>query len=378
MRDVVLASLALAAGLCALVACAGSESSTTADEGAANVRDTGTPAAVTTPTPTPPAEGVAEDEAAGSLDAVQAGSPALFYRTRFDTRTGSLRGTGITWEESSLGILRIIPETGGIDLMKSATSPSYAKNAIYAVTVEGRLFIIRDWGADWTSDNNSFGIEEIDPYTGASISNTDINAEWFTILGDDVYFMREVKTDLFGNRSGGGQLAVKRLGSAAETELAAEAPRFQSVGGQLAWVDGSQLLRFDPSSGDVLTTSEIDSVFTESIWPTSRGVFYGDSAIYWAIAESGPGSVDIVMLALDGHVERLGTLDLEQGETDLVIDESAGRLMIATVGSAPPRGIATTRIFLLAPGAGLEQFVTDQHIPSARVEAGGGLQIFVP
>lgn len=378
MRDVVLASLALAAGLCALVACAGSESSTTADEGVGKVRDTGTPAAVTTPTPTPPVEGVSEDEAAGSLDAVWAGSPALFYRTRFDTRTESLRGIGITWEEGSLGILRIVPETGRVDLMKSATSPSYAKNAIYALTVEGRLFIIRDWGADWTSDNNSFGIEEIDPHTGTSISNTDIDAEWFTILGDDVYFMREVRTDLFGNRSGGGELAVKRLGSARETELAVQAPRFQSVGGQLAWVDGSQLLRFDPSSGDVLSTGEIDSVFTESIWPSPRSVFYGDSAVYWALAESGPGSVDIVRLTLDGQVERLGTLDLGQGETDLVIDESAGHLMVATVGSAPPRGIAIKRIFLLAPSGGLEEFETDQHIPSAKIEAGGGLQLLVP
>jgi hypothetical protein len=317
-------------------------------------------------------------EGAEAIDGVPEGSVALYYRARFDTRTESLRGTNITWEEGSLGILRLIPETGRVDLMKSATSPSYAKNAIYALTVGGRLFVIRDWGADWTSKNKSFGIEEIDPHTGTSISSTDINAEWFTILDDRIFFKREVKTDLFGNRSSGGELAVKRLGSTDDTELAAEAPRFQSVGGQLVWVDGSQLLRFDPSSGDLISTSEIASVFTENIWPRPRSVFYGDSAVYWAIVESDSTSADIVMLTPDGQVERLGTLDLEQDETDLVIDESAGHLMVATVGPAPPRGIAVKRIFLLAPGAGLEEIETDQHIPSARIEAGGGLQALVP
>ena len=245
MRNAVLATLALAATLLAAVACVGSESAPTADEGVAQVRDTPVPVAVSTPTATPTAEGVSEAKAAGSPDAVPAGSLALFYGTRLGTNTQSLRGYNITWEEGQIGVLRYVPEDGRVDLMKRATSPSYSKSALYALTVGGRLFVIRDWGADWTSDNKRFGIEELDPHTGKSLSTTNVTAEWFAIHDDRVFFKRRVNKDLWGNYRGGGELAVKKLGSTAESELLDKAPRFQSVGDQLVWMKGSNLRCLD-------------------------------------------------------------------------------------------------------------------------------------
>ena len=108
---------------------------------------------------------------------------ALFYRVNFGSDTQSLktvvtdaRGKGnygiavSTWSTGSKGIVRYIPETGQTDVIKTITSPSYSKSAIYPITVGDRLYSIRDWGSDWTAATKRFTVEELYPHTGATLN----------------------------------------------------------------------------------------------------------------------------------------------------------------------------------------------------------------
>ena len=88
--------------------------------------------------------------------------------------------------------------------MKTFRATSASKSAIYPITVGGELFVIRDWGSDWSSDNKHFGIEELDPRTGMALSSNDINAEWFTVLEDQIFFRHEISTDLSTTQSAAG------------------------------------------------------------------------------------------------------------------------------------------------------------------------------
>ena len=262
--------------------------------------------------------------------------------------------------------------------MKRITSPSYAKSAIYPVTVGDRLFAIRDWGADWTSDDRSFGIEELDPQTGAPLSSSRISAEWFTIAGDNVYYRNKVNTDLFGNYRSGGEVVMKGLGSAEERELSGRDVRFRGVGERLVSVSEAQLRQHDASTGEVQTSRQLAPGLLEQIWPSVRSIFYGDDALYWAARTGSPNRVEIMRVPLSGEPEMLTSLQLAEGETGLILDDAQGWVMIATTGSSPPRGIAVKRIFLFNQDArSLEELSVDQHIPTSHPDAGWGLQILV-
>ena len=174
------------------------------------------------PTATPRSDIVAEPTAASKLmPGLPSGAIALFYRASFgsDTERITVIGGDIQWETSSKGIIRYIPEIDRFDIIKTISSPSYAKSSIYPITSGGRLYAVRDWGSDWTSKDKHFSIEELDAVSGKTVASIDINAEWFTISGDDVYYMSEVRTDLFGNPTGGGRLVVKNLATGSESEI---------------------------------------------------------------------------------------------------------------------------------------------------------------
>ena len=259
--------------------------------------------------------------------------------------------------------------------MKTISSPSWAPSSIYPLTVDGRLFSIRDWRSDWTSRDKHFTIEELDPVSGRTLSTTNIYAEWFTFSGDKVFYKSEVSEDLWGRPSGGGRLMVKTLGSPTEETLAEETERLRAIGDTLLAISGTEVQRHSPPGVGVKTVGAVDESLLENIWPNARKMFAGDSGIYWAV-ETVPGEVDVVSLSADGSVSRLFSIELDAGEVDLVIDEHDGLILVGAISSAPPRGLAVTQIFTFDPATGeSEEIVTDQHIPSAQSEAGGGLQM---
>ena len=337
------------------------------------------PLSEASPTATPPLETKVEAELPSPTE-IPSGTVALFYRISFGSDTERLRTTGgeVVWETGRRGIVRYIPETGEIDVLKTITSPSYSKSAIYPITVGSKLFVIRDWGADWTSDNKLFGIEELDPRTGVSLSSTKINAEWFTILEDQIYFRHEVKTDLFGNPSGGGELIAQDVGSAEANILRQRLVRFHAVGEQLVSMAGSDLQQHSRATGDVQATRAIDPALMERIWPSPGVVFYGEDGIYLAVKGAGVNEIDIIRVPLVGAHETLLTFRLQEDETGLAIDESQDIVLIGLVGSDPPKGIGVKRLLLFnVEDESVQQVDIDQHIPSARRELGGGIQVLV-
>ena len=333
------------------------------------------PLAEASPTAAPPLDVEADSP---TPTEIPSGTVALFYRASFGTDTERLPTTegDIVWETGRRGIVRYIPETGQIDVLKAISSPSYSKSAIYPMTIGSKLFVIRDWGSDWISKNKHFGIEELDPRTGMPLSSTDINAEWFTLLEDQVYFRHEVKTDLFGNPSGGGELMVQNVGSPQASELPDRRIRFHSVGEHLVSLAGSDLQQHSRSTGDVQAARGIGPALMDGSWPVAGNVFYGEDGIYVAVEGARVNEIDIIRVPLVGAQETLFTFRLQEGENGLVIDESQDVVLIGLVGSTPPFDIKRLLLFNVEDES-VQQVDVDQYIPSARQELGGGIQVLV-
>ena len=155
---------------------------------------------------TPAVSNPAEDEPEPAE--IPHGSIALFNRVSLGNSSDYLptEHGRVSWTTGGRGILRYIPDNDSYELMKKITTTSWSSSTIYAMTVENRLFTIRDWGMDWTFKNKKFGIDELDPATGRQITTTDVTAEWFTVLGDRLYFRSEIVEDFWGGPSTGGHL----------------------------------------------------------------------------------------------------------------------------------------------------------------------------
>ena len=330
-------------------------------------------------TPTPAARDPIQDEPESAE--IPPGSIALFNRVSLGNSTDywpTERGK-VSWTTGGRAILRYIPDNDSYELMKRITTSSWSSSAIYAMTVENRLFAIRDWGADWTSKNQRFGIDELDPATGRQISTTDVTAEWFTVLGDQLYFQSEIVEDFRGVPSTGGHLKVKQLGDRTqqtERQLAVRGFRFHAVANQLISMSDGQINIHDPNSGEIWSTRSVDPRWLSGIWPSDRSVFFGEEAIYWAANIGNPREITIIRAPLDSEPELVASFTLEGHETGLVIDEVPGLLMIGVTSPAPPNGLGITQIFLidLGDGSGTE-IPVDRLIPAAKLEAGGGLQM---
>lgn len=330
-----------------------------------------------TPAPAPPDTPTPEPEPTPS---VPSGAVAIFYRVTFGSNTEYLKGSGynITWENDTKGILRYIPATDQLDVMKRITSPSYSKSSIYPVTIGGRLFTYRDWGSDWTIDNQRFDVAELDITTGATLSSNSFSAEWFTVAGDRLYYRSKISRDLFGNPRGGGDLMVVGLGSTTEEELPVGGVYFRGVGGHLVSFSGSEIVQYDPATGSPTSSKTLSPRLMRGIWPSDRAVFYGTDALYWAVRQAVPNQIAILRIPLEGNFETLTTIQLLEGETGLVIDDDQEWVAIALTGSTPGRGFTVKRVLLYNTRTGiLEELEVNQHIPLSTSEAGWGFQIAV-
>ncbi len=322
---------------------------------------------------------------------VPSGTVALFYRVNFGSDTQSLktvvtdaRGKGnygiavSTWSTGSKGIVRYIPATGQTDVIKTITSPSYSKSAIYPITVGDRLYSIRDWGSDWTAANKRFTVEELDPHTGATLNSLDISAEWFTFLNDRVFFKSKVTENYWNGSRSGGKLKVQSFGSSEVQDLAVEGVRFHAVADRLVSVNQQEIRWYDPNTANIQSTNYVEALFEENIWPDARHIFYGDRSVLWAWSEPGSKQIDIIRAPFAGEPEVLISFDLEGYETGLVIDEHKGMVLIGVASSAPPRGIGITQMFLMDTGTGSTiELSAPQHIAAAQPDAGGGVQLLV-
>ena len=311
---------------------------------------------------------------------IPSGALAIFYRVTFGSNTDYLKGSGynISWDTDTKGILRYIPATDQVDVMRRVTSPSYSKNSIYPMTMNGRLFSFRDWGSDWALDNTRFDVDEMDIITGASLSTNTFSAASFTIAGDRLYYRTPISRDLFGNPRGGGRLMTEGLGSSAEEELSLPGVRLRGVGDSLISFADLEITQRDPITGAATSSSALSPRVMQGIWPSARHVFYGNDALYWAVEGATANQIAILRVALDGSVETLTTVQLLEGETGLVIDDDQEWVAIALTGSTPPKGITIKRVLLYNTQTDeLEDLEITQYIPLSTSDAGWGFQIAV-
>ena len=112
-------------------------------------------------------------------------------------------------------------------------------------------------------------------------------------------------------------------------------------------------------------------------------MWFGDEAIWWAVESALSGAaagsaIDIIRLVPGSEPEVAATFPIGSDDLSVVIDEHRGHAMVGFVRSAPPRGLAITRIYLIDLVTGqTEELEVTAHISSARANAGGGLQMLV-
>ena len=82
---------------------------------------------------------------------------------------------------------------------------------------------------------------------------------------------------------------------------------------------------------------------------------------------------------IDGEPEAMVSFELEGVQTGLVIYEYEDMVLIGFASSSTPNGIGITRVFLLDTSVrgNFNELPVDQHILSAKPDAGGGLQLLV-
>ena len=82
---------------------------------------------------------------------------------------------------------------------------------------------------------------------------------------------------------------------------------------------------------------------------------------------------------IDGEPEAMVSFELEGVQTGLVIYEYEDMVLIGFASSSLPNGIGIMRVFLLDTSlrGKLNELSVDQHIPSAKFDVGGGLQLLL-
>ena len=258
---------------------------------------------------------------------------AIFPTIKLGSQSNSLpiQGGDVRWNSTSYGVLIYVPDAEHIDIMATTSSKSYSKSYVYGLTVEGRLYSVRA-GTDVSRQT----ITELDPRTGSalgscSIYSSDIYGE-FAIVGDAVYYRSKMSKDLYGNRSGGGELMAERFPCSGEpTSLQrygtdANSGRLYGVGGTLIMAarvddDTYEIREINKSTGEIERV--VDTVFNE-FWR----FFAGSDALYWREA-SGAGSSVILRHDLSGVAEELVTLPYSPDDMyNLGIDEEDGKVLI--------------------------------------------------
>jgi hypothetical protein len=245
-----------------------------------------------------------------------------------------------------------------VDVISTSVSPSYAENAVYPYTTGGRLFVLTDWRADWTSKNYRWALDEFDPATGKATGRmTDFEASTFAVVGDKVYYRAPLSKDLLGKVVGGGQMKVLSLGQREFTNTPKLLDRgdpsndgtLYGVGGHLLSVVGGgtasaptlSIRKHDLSTG-AATTLHSDLARTPKLYDD---LFPGQGGLYH-LTQSGR-TLTVTHYPVEGAPRGVVTVDLEGDETGIHLAEEKGKLLILTLSNVRFTG---AQVYDLATG----------------------------
>ena len=275
-------------------------------------------------------------------ESIPPGSPAFFYRTvlsdeahrlpvsvQYTNNEGGGYATNIRWETTGKGVIRYIPVAEKFDVMSTTSSTSYSKSSIKPFTMNGKLFSI-------TSRSTVTSIYELNPKTAETITHTSVQANNVVIVGDYAYYRKKIGTDLYGKRTGGGQLMRQSLnGGIAEEVLSYEDKSnkgvLYGVGDILVTLaydieTDTYSVRSHDNNGNVKKT--IISGIPRTEFTTTVA---GDDALYRVVKMSNK-IFQIHRFPLEGESTAMAEVELDNTEKGIAIDAEDGKVMIATYG----------------------------------------------
>jgi len=265
---------------------------------------------------------------------VNASGIALFFSNTISSQEKYMRSIDTSWESSSKGVFRYLPESSVVDAIKVYTSASWSKSSCYAFTVDGRLFIARDWDSDWTADDATWGLEEYEPVSGDKLSTIQFEAGSFAVINDKVYYNTPIIKDFYGRVTGGGDLKVQSLTSSSSTLVKEDfSGRLYGVGDYLLAVmwnyieETLNISTVDLSSGAVTllyTMSDANS-------PTND-LFPGHNAMYHLVED---GSIIYInRYPVVGEAKTILTVELTGDEERVYVGEDNGIVALLIIDSS--------------------------------------------
>ena len=302
-------------------------------------------------------EGSSEETSIEESKVIPTNSVALFFteglssvkerlpvQVQYTNIEGGGYATNIQWESSTSAVLRYLPELEQVDLMKTGTSASWSQNSMYPFTTDGRFFVLRDWGSEWTIDNNQWTLTEINPKTGVVLQETGFNADSFAIIDNAIYLSTGKTTDFYGKVTSYGKLKVMDLGEGSSYyakdlysfSMNVPAGQIYGVGDYLMslageYVDGEYIYSIRKHS---LLTGEPTILFDQlRLTDFSRDhVFPGEDSLYIGIEYN--GGIWFQKFTIQGEsttvpveLERLGSTPrgfLTEDDGKLIIAEADG------------------------------------------------------
>ena len=163
-------------------------------------------------------------------------------------------------------------------------------------------------------------MEQLDPNTCATLASTDIIGEWFAFLNIQVFFQSTVTEDFGTGVNSGDELRFKTLGASGEQDLMVEGVRPHGVGNRLAPVGKEEIKWHNLTTGEIQSTSYVESLSPEDTWPDFRHIFFGDKSVLWTRHNMVMSRVKIMRAPIDGESEAVVSFELEGDQTGLVID----------------------------------------------------------
>jgi len=297
---------------------------------------------------------------------IPSGSYALFHneglsslhdRLLVDVQYNDFEGGGyiadIQWDKSSSAVVRYLPRDNGVDIMKTYTSASYSRSVMYPYTAAGRFFTVRDWGSDWSGDNDRWTLSEINPLTGDSVgADTQFNAGSFAVVKDKIYFTKGGNKDSLGRVTSNPKLMTMDLGEYKEQQI-----REFEYGTSGTLYSGNDYLFsvLGDYSADQITleirTIDLDNGNLEILYSniiTDRSglanIFPGNNAIYH-LSKQG-NIIQIHRYPVVGNSEALLEVELEGDEKNVYLAEDNNKLAILTSSLISGKGYRMTSLFV--------------------------------
>lgn len=270
------------------------------------------------------------------------GTIALFY---VGSASSSYYSYGQEIESSVKAIIMFFPEINGGSILKHYTSYSYSENAVYPYTAGGKIFVVRDWGSDWSADNRRWDIDEMDPNTGQTKSTTMIYATQFAIVDDAIYYTDD------------GILKSVSLGGSHTyaNELQPASGTIYAVGDHLvslAYDYSGEYVTYSIREHD-LQTGAITKVLYSDIptTPVQDGIYPGEKAMY--MVQWDGNMRYIYRYPIVGEPE-VFEFELYEGENDVFIAEDDGVLAIVIQSTS---GLKISSMLIHNLNTGQEEFL---------------------